>query len=193
MSGAKLLQKGWFLHGNSYPKYCTFYFFTPQAYRVILYTEPQIKRFVRFVRLLPFGQWVFDKSHVQKKWGAFSCKIRLKTPLSCQGTIKIKRKSKDKSKEKIKKRIREKTPLHRWYSVSVFWFKLCSRRLTERNAAILSSYNIYIIGIWIYISLAIIRPVSLRLQNEGQKRLTDCTRSLWHGFFDLCFLIYIWI
>ena len=22
-----------------------------------------------------------------------------------------------------------------WYSVSVFWFKLCSRRLTERNAA----------------------------------------------------------
>ena len=56
-----------------------------------------------------------------------------------------------------------------WYSVSVFWFKLCSRRLTERKAAILSIYNIYIIGIWIYISLAIIRSVSLRLQNEGQK------------------------
>ena len=34
-------------------------------------------------------------------------------------------------------------------SVSVFWFKLCSRRLTERNTAILSLYNIYIIGIWI--------------------------------------------
>ena len=53
-------------------------FFTPQAYRVVLYTEPQIKRFVRFVRLLPFGQWVFDKSHVQKNRSAFSCKIRLK-------------------------------------------------------------------------------------------------------------------
>ena len=74
-------------------------FFTPQAYRVILYTEPQIKRFVRFVRLLPFDQWVFDKSRVQKNRSAFSCKIRLKSPLSCQGTIKIKRKS----KEKIKK------------------------------------------------------------------------------------------
>ena len=45
-------------------------------------------------------------------------KIRLKSPLSCQGTIKIKRKSKSKSKfkskRKIKKRIREKTPLHLW-------------------------------------------------------------------------------
>ena len=146
MSGAKLLQKGWFLHGNSYPKYCIFYFFTPQAYRVILYTEPQIKR---FVRLLPFDQWVFDKSRVQKNRSAFSCKIRLKSPLSCQGTIKIKENQNLNQNEKIKKRIREKTPLHRWYSVSVFWFKLCSRRLTERNTAILSLYNIYIIGIWI--------------------------------------------
>ena len=82
-----------------------------------------------------------------------------------------------------------------WCSVSVFWFKLCSRRLTERKAAILSIYNIYIIGIWIYISLAIIRSVSLRLQNEGQKKLTEyhrCTRSLWHGFFwPLSFDLYM--
>ena len=72
-----------------------------------------------------------------------------------------------------------------WYSVSVFWFKLCSRRLTERKAAILSVYNIYIIGIWIYISLAIIRSVSLRLQNEGQKKLTDRTDA--RGVFDTDF------
>ena len=52
-------------------------------------------------------------------------------------------------------------------SVSVFWFKLCSRRLTERNAAILSSY---IIRRRTGRSLAIIRSVSLRLQNEGQKK-----------------------
>ena len=35
-------------------------------------------------------------------------------------------------------------------------------------------------------SLAIIRSVSLRLQNEGQKNAHGshrCTRSLWHGFF----------
>ena len=37
-----------------------------------------------------------------------TCKIRLKSPLSCQGSIKRK------SKRKIKKRIREKTPLHLW-------------------------------------------------------------------------------
>ena len=46
--------------------------------------------------------------------------------------------------------------------------------------------TIYIIWRWTGISLAIIRSVSLRLQNEGQKKLTDyhrCTRSLWHGFF----------
>ena len=30
-------------------------------------------------------------------------------------------------------------------------------------------------------SLAIIRPVSLRLQDEGQKKLTDCTDA--HGAF----------
>ena len=75
---------------------------------------------------------------------------------------------------------------NRWYSVSVFWFKLCSRRLTERKAAILSSYIIRRTGR----SLAIIRPVSLRLQDEGQKKLTDFTDA--HGvfdtdFFDLCF------
>ena len=58
-----------------------------------------------------------------------------------------------------------------------------------RNAAILSSYNIYIIGIWIYISLAIIRSVSLRLQNEGQKKLTDCTDA--HGVFDTDFLTFV--
>ena len=33
-----------------------------------------------------------------------------------------------------------------------------------------------------WISLAIIRPVSLRLQDEGQKKLTDCTDA--HGVFD---------
>ena len=47
-----------------------------------------------------------------------------------------------------------------------------------------------------WISPATVRSVSLRLQNEGQKKLTDCTDA--HGvfdtdFFDLCFLIYIWI
>ena len=31
-------------------------------------------------------------------------------------------------------------------------------------------------------SLAIIRPVSLRRQDEGQKKLTDCTDA--HGVFD---------
>ena len=56
--------------------------------------------------------------------------------------------------------------------------------------------TIYIIWRWKGISLAIIRSVSLRLQNEGQKKLTDRTDA--HGvfdtdFFDLCFLIYIWI
>ena len=123
--------------------------------------------------------------------------IRLKSHLSRQGTIQIKRKSKDKSKRKNQKTNPWKDSVKNpWCSVSVFWFKLCSRRLTERKAAILSIYNIYIIGIWIYISLAIIRSVSLRLQNEGQKKLTDRTDA--HGvfdtdFFDLCLLIYIWI
>ena len=37
-------------------------------------------------------------------------KIRLQSLLSCQGTIRIKRKSKVKSKKEIKTRIREKTP-----------------------------------------------------------------------------------
>ena len=55
-----------------------------------------------------------------------------------------------------------------WYSVSVFWFKLCSRRLTERNAAIISSNNIY------YWNMNIDKPChnsfcEPRLQNEGQK------------------------
>ena len=36
-----------------------------------------------------------------------------------------------------------------------------------------------------WISLAVIRPVSLRLQNEGQKKLTDCTDA--HGVFDTDF------
>ena len=50
--------------------------------------------------------------------------------------------------------------------------------------------TIYILLEYKYISLAIIRSVSLRLQNEGQKKLTDCTDV--HGvfdtdFFDLCF------
>ena len=43
------------------------------------------------------------------------------------------------------------------------------------------------------VSLAIVRPVSLRLQYEGQKTLTDSTDA--HGvfdtdFFDLCFSIH---
>ena len=45
--------------------------------------------------------------------------------------------------------------------------------------------TIYIIWRWTGISLAIIRPVSLRLQNEGQKKLTDCTDA--HGVFDTDF------
>ena len=46
--------------------------------------------------------------------------------------------------------------------------------------------TIYIIWRWTGISLAIIRSVSLRPQNEGQKNsriITDLSRSLWHGFF----------
>ena len=45
--------------------------------------------------------------------------------------------------------------------------------------------TIYILLEYEYISLAIIRSVSLRLQNEGQKTHGShrCTRSLWHGFF----------
>ena len=60
----------------------------------------------------------------------------LKSHLSRQGTIQIKRKSKDKSKRKNQKTNPCKDSVeNQWYSVSVFWFKLCSRRLTERNAA----------------------------------------------------------
>ena len=73
-----------------------------------------LARFVLFVRL------VFEKTFVYifklntnfpNQTNHFICrlnleKIRLQSLLSCQGTIKIKRKS----KEKIKKRIREKTP-----------------------------------------------------------------------------------
>ena len=111
-------------------------------------------------------------------------KIRLKSHLSCQGTIKIKRKSKLKSKRKIKKRIREKTPLHPCDPWAFFDFKLCIRILTDLLAAILPYYT-YLIRISIYISPAIIRPVSLRPQNEGQKTHGShrCTRSLWDGFF----------
>ena len=52
--------------------------------------------------------------------------------------------------------------------------------------------TIYILLEYEYISLAIIRSASLRLQNEGQKKLTDCTDA--HGvfdtdFFDLCLLM----
>ena len=40
-----------------------------------------------------------------------------------------------------------------------------------------------------WISLAVIRPVSLRLQNEGQKKLTDCSDA--HGVFTrIRFLIF---
>ena len=46
---------------------------------------------------------------------------------------------------------------------------------------------LYIInGRWIVVSLAIVRPVSLRLQYEGQKKahgLKGCTRSLWPRIF----------
>ena len=54
--------------------------------------------------------------------------------------------------------------------------------------------TIYIIWRWTGISLAIIRSVSLRPQNEGQKKTHGshwCTRSLWHGFFwPLFFLMH---
>ena len=57
-----------------------------------------------------------------------------------------------------------------------------------RKAAILSSY---IIRRRTRGSLAIIRPVSLRLQNEGQKKTHGLsqmhTESLTTDFFDLCF------
>ena len=84
---------------------------------------------------------------------------------------------------------------NQWYSVSVFWFKLCSRRLTERNAAILSAYNIY------YIKMnrdkpchnSFCEPAATERRSKKAHGLHRCTRSLWHGFFDLCFLIYIWI
>ena len=67
----------------------------------------------------------------------------------------MKRKSKYKSKRKNQKANPCKDSVKNlWYSVSVFWFKLCSRRLTERNAAILSSYNIYYEeGIYPYVVL----------------------------------------
>ena len=45
--------------------------------------------------------------------------------------------------------------------------------------------TIYILLEYEYISLAIIRSVSLRLQNEGQKKLTDRTDA--HGVFDTDF------
>ena len=45
--------------------------------------------------------------------------------------------------------------------------------------------TIYILLEYKYISLAIIRSVSLRLQNEGQKELTDFTDA--HGVFDTDF------
>ena len=35
----------------------------------------QISRFVRFERLLPFGQWVFDKSRVQRKIHPLSIRV----------------------------------------------------------------------------------------------------------------------
>ena len=49
--------------------------------------------------------------------------------------------------------------------------------------------TIYIIWRWTGISLAIIRSVSLRLQNEGQKKLTDCTDA--HGVFSRIFLTFV--
>ncbi len=40
-----------------------------------------LKRFVLFVRLLPFGQWVFDKSRVRKKIYSRMNYIKLTTNL----------------------------------------------------------------------------------------------------------------
>ena len=48
----------------------------------IYHVEP--KRFVLFVRLLPFGQWVFDKSRVRKKIYSRMNYIKLNTNLPNQ-------------------------------------------------------------------------------------------------------------
>ena len=63
--------------------------------------------------------------------------------------------------------IRLKRPVYRGFSGE----GKCVGKLSPLTLALTPSW----------ISLAVIRPVSLRLQNEGQKKLTDyhrCTRSL---------------
>ena len=99
----------------------------------------------------------------------------------------MKRKSKYKSKKKkIKKRIRVKTPL-KICDIPWAFFDLSSVAAGLQSA--MQQYylpTIYVIRRRTGRSLAIVRSVSLRLQDEGQKKLTEyhrCTRSLWHGFF----------
>ena len=61
----------------------------------------------------------------------------------------------------------------------------CSRRLTERNAAILSSYNIcYKKKDWkkpCYSSFC--EPTATGRRSKKLTEYHRCTRSLWHGFF----------
>ena len=107
---------------------------------------------------------------------------------------KSKENQKINQKEKIKKRIREKTPKKIWYSVSVFWFKLCSRRLTERKAAILSVYNIYYWNMNIYKPCynSFCEPAATERRSKKLTEYHRCTRSLWHGFFwPLSFDLYM--
>mgnify|MGYP004607132255 CR=1 FL=1 len=72
--------------------------------------------------------------------------------------------------------IRLKSPVYRGFSGE----GKCEGKLSPLTLTLTPSW----------ISLAVIRPVSLRLQDEGQKKLTDFTDA--HGvfdtdFFDLCF------
>ena len=89
-------------------------------------------------------------------------------------------------KKKSKKRIRVKTPKKIGDTPWAF-FDLSSVAAGLQSA--MQQYylpTIYVIRRRTGRSLAIVRSVSLRLQDEGQKKLTEyhrCTRSLWHGFF----------
>ena len=73
------------------------------------------------------------------------------------------------------------TPSHMWLKRPVYrGFSgegKCEGKLSPLTLALTPSW----------ISLAVIRPVSLRLQNEGQKKLTDCSDA--HGVFDHGFFL----
>ena len=94
-------------------------------------------------------------------------------------------------KKKSQKRIRVKTPKKIGDTPWAF-FDLSSVAAGLQSA--MQQYylpTIYVIRRRTGRSLAIVRSVSLRLQDEGQKKLTEyhrCTRSLWHGFFWPLFL-----